>query len=140
MNDKYVLLIEDNPDEALLTQQAFKRGQVTNKLVIVSDGRQALDFLFSCDSQTNLEVNNKPALILLDLNLPLVGGLDLLKEVKSNPNTLNIPIIVLTSSSEDRDKTESYHLGANDYICKPTGLFEFVEIVKKIKITWLDGN
>jgi two-component system, response regulator len=116
---------------------AFKRGQVLNKLAVVSDGKQALDFLFSWDNHVNRDASDKPALILLDLNLPLVSGLDVLKEVRANPDTSRIPVIVLTSSSEERDKTESYRLGANDYICKPTGLLAFVEIIKQIKIKWL---
>jgi two-component system, response regulator len=138
MIDKYVLLVEDNPDEVLLTREAFKRGQIFNKLSVVNDGRQALDFLFSRGNHMNRDTTNKPALILLDLKLPRISGLDVLREVKANPDTSCIPIIVLTSSTEDRDRDESYRLGANDYICKPTALFEFVEIVKKIKIKWLD--
>jgi two-component system, response regulator len=136
--NKYVLLVEDNADDVLLTQQAFKRGQVPNKVTVVSDGRQALDFLFCPKGQENQNTNEKPGLILLDLNLPLVSGMDVLKEVRAKSDTSRIPVIILTTSSEDRDKAESLRLGANDYICKPTGLFEFVEIVKKIKIQWLD--
>jgi two-component system, response regulator len=133
----YVLLVEDNPNEVFLTQQAFKRGEVSNRLAVVYDGQQALDFLFSRNDHVNRDARDKPALILLDLNLPLVSGLDVLKEVRANPDTCYIPVIVLTSSAEDRDKAESYRLGANDYICKPTGLFTFVEIIKQIKIKWL---
>lgn len=137
MTDKYVLLVEDNPNEVFLTQEAFKRGEVSNRLAVVNDGQKALDFLFSRDDHVNRDDIDKPALILLDLNLPLVSGLDVLREVRANPDTSCIPVIVLTSSTEDRDKAESYRLGANDYICKPTGLFAFVEIIKQLKIKWL---
>ncbi len=133
----YVLLVEDNPDEVFLTQRAFKKGEVANPLKVVTDGRQALDFLFSQSSYSNKDINDKPTLILLDLKLPLVNGLDVLKEIKGNPNTSIIPVIVLTSSTEERDRAESSRLGADDYICKPTRLIEFVEIVKSIKLKWL---
>ena len=139
-NNDYVLLVEDNPDEVLLTHRAFKKNNISNPLKTVTDGRQALDFLFSQDSQANRDISNKPALILLDLNLPLVSGLDVLKEIRNNPITSGIPIVVLTSSTENRDKAESYRLGANDYIQKPTGLIDFIEIIKRIKFRWLDCN
>lgn len=136
----YVLLVEDNPDEVFLTQRAFKEGEISNPLKIVSDGGQALDFLFSQGSFTGRDTKDKPVLILLDLNLPLVTGLEVLKEVRQNPNTSLIPIVVLTSSSEDKDLTESYRLGANEFIRKPTGLMEFMEIIKRIKLKWLACN
>ncbi len=138
MNDcGYVLLVEDNPDEAFLTQKAFKKGEVVNPLKIISDGSQALDFLFSQGIHAKKDINDNPVLILLDLKLPLMSGLEVLKAVKANPNTSLIPIVVLTSSTEDEDRTESYRLGANDFINKPTGLTEFVEIIKNIKQKWL---
>ena len=141
MNNRgYVLLVEDNPDEVFITQRAFKKGEVANPLMVVTSGRQALDFLFSQGSYADRDKNDKPAVILLDLKLPLVSGLDVLKELKSNPNTNPIPILVLTSSTEERDQTESYRLGANDFICKPTSLLEFIEIVKTIKARWLDAS
>ena len=141
MNNRgYVLLVEDNPDEVFITQRAFRKGEVANPLTVVTNGRQALDFLFSQGSYADRDKNDKPAVILLDLKLPLVSGLDVLKELKSNPNTNPIPILVLTSSTEERDQTESYRLGANDFICKPTSLLEFIEIVRKIKARWLDPS
>ena len=136
-NCGYVLLVEDNPDEALLTQKAFKKGDVANPLKIVSDGSQALDFLFSQGNYAERDIKDKPVLILLDLKLPLISGLDVLKAVKADLNTCIIPIVVLTSSTEDKDRTESYRLGADDFINKPTGLNEFVEIIKNIKQKWL---
>lgn len=134
---KYVLLVEDNPDEVFLTQRAFQKGEVANPLKVLTDGRQALDFIFSQGNYAGRDINDKPVLILLDLKLPLVNGLDVLKEIKANQNTCLVPVVVLTSSTEDRDRTESYRLGANDYISKPTRLIEFIEIIKNIKQKWL---
>jgi two-component system, response regulator len=133
----YVLLVEDNPDEAFLTQKAFKKGEVTNSLKVVSDGSQALDFLFSEGAYAEKDINDKPVIILLDLKLPLISGLDVLKATKANPNTALIPVVVMTSSTEEKDRAESYRLGASDFINKPTGLTEFVEIIKNIKQKWL---
>jgi DNA-binding response OmpR family regulator len=138
--DKFVLLVEDNPDEAVLAEIAFKRDKVTNKLVLVSDGREALDFLFSQDGYGARDPQDTPALILLDLKLPFVSGLDVLKEIRANQNTASVPVVVLTSSMENADQAESYRLGANDYIRKPTGMSELVEIVKKLKSRWLDST
>jgi len=137
VTDKYVLLVEDNPDDATLTELAFKRARVDNKLISVCDGREALHYLFpQCDGSTR-DSSCMPGLILLDLNLPLVSGLDVLKELKADEDTKGIPVIVLTSSSEESDRTESNRLGASEYIRKPTGLTEFVEIVKRIEARWL---
>lgn len=136
----YVLLVEDNPDEVFLTQRAFQKGEIANPLKVVSDGRQALDFLFSQGSYADRDNGDKPDLVLLDLKLPLVNGLDVLKELRANPNTCHIPVVVLTSSTENRDKTESYRLGASDYISKPTRLNEFIEIIKCIKVRWLGSD
>ena len=138
MNDKFVLLVEDNPDDITLTQFAFRRANVSNKVMVAKDGKEALDF-FSRDGGTG-NLDHKLGLVLLDLKLPIVSGLDVLKEIKSNKYTALIPVIVLTSSIEDSDQTESLRLGANDYIRKPTGLSEFIEIVKQIKAKWLDSN
>jgi two-component system, response regulator len=137
-NNTCILLVEDNPDEIILTQRALKRANCTNQIKVVTNGSQALDFLFPRDISTGNMKKEKPGLILLDLNLPLVSGLDVLKEVKTNPSTQTIPVVVLTSSTEDKDQTESYRLGANDFIRKPTGLNEFIEIIKSIKVKWLD--
>lgn len=136
----YVLLVEDNPDEAVLTRRAFQKGEVSHPLKILTDGSQALDFLFCQGSYADRNNHDQPVLILLDLKLPLVNGLDVLKELKANANTSLIPVIVLTSSTEESDKMESHRLGANDYISKPTRLIEFVEVIKVIKQRWLIGS
>jgi len=140
MSEKYVLLAEDNPDDVTLTEMAFKRGKVANKLEIVRDGREALDFLFGQCQYAGKDPNDKPALVLLDLKLPLVSGLDVLKEIRADKNTSSVPVIILTSSMDDSDQQESLKLGANDYIRKPTGFLQFIEIIQQIKTKWLNSN
>jgi two-component system, response regulator len=137
MNDKYVLLVEDNPDDVVLTELAFKRGRITNKLVVAVDGQEALDFLFCQDKYADRNPAENPGLILLDLKLPYVSGLDVLKKIRADKNTSLIPVVILTSSIEDKDRTESFRLGANDFILKPTGLSLFVEAIQQISAKWL---
>jgi two-component system, response regulator len=137
MNDKYVLLVEDNPDDVTLTEIAFKKSQITNKLVVVVDGQEALDFLFGHGQYAGRDPQDKPALVLLDLKLPLVSGMDVLKEMRADSLTSRIPVVVLTSSMEDNDQVESCKLGANDFIRKPTGFSHFVDIIQQIKVKWL---
>jgi two-component system, response regulator len=137
MNDKLVLLVEDNEDDVTLTEMAFNKGQIAGKLAVVVDGQEALDFLFYQDKYTNRNPVENPALILLDLKLPLVSGLDVLKEVRANRNTSQIPVVVLTSSIEEKDRTDSNRLGANDFIIKPTGYTHFIEVIQQVKAKWL---
>jgi two-component system, response regulator len=138
MIEKYILLVEDNPDDVVLTELAFRKAQVANRLMKVTDGQEALDFLFYHGKYTDRKPVEKPALVLLDLKLPYVSGLDVLKEIRTDKNTSRIPVIMLTSSLEDKDKTDSLKLGANDFILKPTGLSLFVEIIRQIKAHWLE--
>ena len=141
MNGKYVLLVEDNPDDVTLTEMAFRRGKVTNPLVVVSDGQEALDFLDAKGKYSERNPGDKPALILLDLKLPLVSGLDVLKAIRAESRTSQIPtVVVLTSSLEEKDRTDSYKLGANDFIRKPPSYTDFVEVIQQIKAKWLDSN
>ncbi len=137
MTEKYILLVEDNPDDVTLTKMAFKKSQLLNKLVVVINGQEALDYLFCQDKYAQRDVQDAPALILLDLKLPFVSGLDVLKEIRADKRTSQIPVIVLTSSIEDRDKAESYNRGANDFICKPTGFSHYIEVIQQIKAKWL---
>jgi two-component system, response regulator len=138
MTGKLILLVEDNPDDIALTEIAFKKAKCSSKMIVVSNGQEALDFIFSQDKPCNRDFTDKPDLVLLDLNLPLVSGLEVLRRIRAHQETARIPVIILTSSSEDHDQSESRRLGANDYICKPTGLLQFVEIVHKIRMKWLD--
>jgi CheY-like chemotaxis protein len=140
MNNKYILLVEDNPDEVVLAEQAFQKCRISNKLVVVCNGREALDFLFCQKEYLGRDMNEKPALILLDLNLPLVSGQEVLKAIRAEESTSEIPVIVLTSSSDIKDQTESIRLGADDYISKQTEFSQFIEIVQKIKSRWLNSN
>jgi two-component system, response regulator len=137
MNDKLVLLVEDNEDDVTLTEMAFKKGQIPSKLAVVVDGQEALDFLFYQGKYTNRNPVENPALILLDLKLPLVSGLDVLKEIRANKNTSQIPVVVPTSSIEEKDQTDSKRLGANDFIIKPIGYAHFIEVIQQIKTKWL---
>jgi CheY-like chemotaxis protein len=138
MNNKYVLLVEDNENDVTLTEIAFEEARIPNKLKVVFDGQEALDFLFYRGGYTDRTPAEDPALILLDLKLPLISGLEVLKEIKTNKNTNRIPVIVLTSSIEEKDQTEAEDLGANDFIRKPTSFSLFIEIIRQIKAKWLD--
>jgi CheY-like chemotaxis protein len=143
MNDKGVveiLLVEDNPHDAEMAIRALKKHNLANNLVHVTDGEEALDFIFARGAYTERNMENGPKIILLDLKLPKVDGLEVLKVVKSDPRTKIIPIIALTSSSEDKDIIESYRLGVNSYIVKPVDFDKFVEAIKDIGYYWLLVN
>jgi len=138
VTNNYVLLVEDNPDEVFIAQRAFRKAQVSHPMIVVSDGQQALDYLFChnpYDGRTKVE---QPSLILLDLKLPYVSGLEVLKQIRSDDSTKQIPVIVLTCSMEETDQIESFRLGANDFIRKPTSMSQFIEIIQQIKTKWLD--
>ena len=137
MNDNLVLLVEDNEDDVTLTEMALKKGHLPGKLVVVVDGQEALDFVFYQGKYKNRTPAENPAIILLDLKLPLVSGLDVLKEIRANNDTNQIPVVVLTSSIEEKDRTDSNRLGANDFIIKPTGYAHFIEVIQQIKAKWL---
>lgn len=140
MTDKYILLVEDNSDDVILTELAFQKCKVCSKLVAIKDGRAALDFLFCRGKYSERSIDEKPSLILLDLNLPIVSGKDVLNAIRTSKSFSNIPVIVLTSSSEEKDQTESYKLGANEYISKPTGFNQFIRVLQQIKSKWLDPD
>ena len=137
MYDKYVLLVEDNDDDVTLTEMAFEKVKVSNRLEIVSDGQEALDFLHYHGKYTDRAPVENPALVLLDLKLPLVSGLDVLKEIRDNPMTRQIPVVVLTSSIEEKDRAEADRLGADDFIRKPTSYSSFIDVIQQIKTKWL---
>jgi two-component system, response regulator len=136
VNNKNILLIEDNPDDVALAEIAFKKARIPDRLLVANDGKQALNYLFS--QKDSEQAENKPDLILLDLKLPVISGLEVLRIIKANRDTLDVPVIVLTSSSEEKDQKESYRLGASAYIRKPTSITEFIEIIKQIKAQWLN--
>jgi CheY-like chemotaxis protein len=132
-----ILYVEDNPNDIELTLHAFKKFHLANDIVIARDGEEALDLLFGKDRLETGELNNTPRVILLDLKLPKVDGLEVLRKVKSDDRTKMIPVVVLTSSREEKDIIESYRLGVNSYIVKPVDFEKFVEAVKTFGLYWL---
>jgi CheY-like chemotaxis protein len=135
-----ILLIEDNPNDAELTIRALKRNNIENKLIHLNDGELALDFLFGTGKYEGRNTNNKPKVILLDLKMPKVSGIELLTKIKANESTKNIPVVVLTSSKENPDIERSYSLGANSYIVKPVEFDNFIKAVSEIGMYWLILN
>ena len=132
-----ILLVEDNPTDAELAMRALKKNNLSNKLVWVKDGAEALDFLYCRGAYANRECNHIPHVILLDLRLPKVDGLEVLRTVKNDERTRYIPVVVLTSSKEDRDVAESYKLGVNSYISKPVEFDAFAKTVAELGMYWL---
>ena len=137
INEVEILLVEDNPTDAELCIRALKKNNLANKLVWVKDGEEALDFIFAGGKYTDREMENKPKVMLLDLRLPKVDGMEVLRRVKSDERTRIIPVVVLTSSKEDRDITESYRLGVNSYISKPVEWEAFVSVISELGLYWL---
>jgi two-component system response regulator len=135
-----ILLVEDNMADAELALHAFKKHKIANHVLHVQDGAEALDFLFSRGAYSNQPLLQNPRLILLDLKLPKVDGLQVLKELKGNPATKAIPTILLTSSNEERDLVASYQLGVNSYIQKPVNFMEFQDVVRQLGLYWLVVN
>jgi len=131
-----ILLVEDNPDDVLLTRRALKKNNILNSLVVVSDGQEAFDFLFGDGSATSVPAP-VPCLVLLDLKLPKVSGLEVLQRLRAEERTRLTPVVVLTTSSEERDLVESYSLGANSYVRKPVDFNEFVDAVQQLGMYWL---
>lgn len=130
-----ILLVEDNPQDLELTLRALKKAKFANNIEVARDGVEALDFIFGAGGDRLVE--QAPRVILLDLKLPKVDGLEVLRRVKSDPRTRTIPVVVLTSSKEQRDVVESYHLGVNSYIVKPVNFDRFAEAVRDLGLYWL---
>lgn len=140
MADAFILLAEDNPDDIELTLYAFREGNFAKDVKVVQDGQEALDFLFAAGSYEARDVTDVPALILLDLNMPKVGGLEVLRRVRADVRTKHIPVVVLTTSDEQKDITEGYELGINSYIRKPVDFDNFVDTVRQLGLYWLVMN
>jgi len=132
-----ILLVEDNPDDVELTRRALGRNGIINEMIVVDDGAEALDYLFCRGSYAERDCNEVPAIILLDLKLPKLGGLDVLKQIRENHATSLLPVVVLTSSREEQDILNSYKLGANSYVRKPVDFIQFTEAVKQLGLYWL---
>ncbi|ETX07311.1 MAG: chemotaxis protein CheY [Candidatus Entotheonella gemina] len=135
-----ILLIEDNPDDIELTLHALQRHQLANRVEVVRDGAEALEFLFCVGAYAHRRIDTPPKLVLLDLKLPKVNGLEVLRQLKADPRTRMIPITVLTSSREDHDINESYQLGVNSYIVKPVDFVQFADAVRQLELYWLVIN
>ena len=135
-----ILLVEDNPTDAELCIRALKKSNLANKLVWVKDGAEALDFIFAAGAYSGRRITNGPKVILLDLRLPKVDGMEVLRRIKNDERTRTIPVVVLTSSREDRDVAESYQLGVNSYISKPVEFDEFAKTVSELGLYWLLVN
>lgn len=132
-----ILLVEDNPTDAEMTIDALKERNLANNLVWVKDGAEALDFLFAQGTYTDRDIAKLPKVVLLDLRLPKVDGIEVLRKVKADERTRTIPVVVVTSSKEDRDVVESYNLGVNSYIAKPVVFDEFSQVVSQLGLYWL---
>ena len=139
MREGTILLVEDNQDDEALSMRAFHRNNIRNPVVCVRDGQEALDWLF-CEGQYADRAPEVPAVVLLDLKLPKVDGLEVLRRVRANPATKLLPIVILTSSREDRDRLEGYTHGANSYIQKPVDFEQFVDAIRQLGLYWLVLN
>lgn len=137
LNEVEILLVEDNPTDAELAIRALKEYNLANKLVWLKDGAEALDFIFAQGQYSDRSVENAPKVMLLDLKLPRVDGLEVLEKIKSDKRTGTIPVVVVTSSSEERDIVTSYNLGVNSYILKPVEFDKFVDAIKEVGLYWL---
>jgi len=133
-------LIEDNPSDIALTRRALEKARIANELVIAEDGQEALDYLFATGAYVGRDVSHQPMLTLLDLKLPKVPGLEVLRRIRSDAITHRIPVVILTSSNEEQDVTASYDLGSNSYIRKPVDFKQFVHAVGQLGLYWLVLN
>lgn len=138
--EKIILLIEDNSDDVALTLRAFRKSNLRNEIVVAEDGADALDYLFGEGKHAGRNTDVMPTLILLDLKLPKVTGLEVLKKIRMDPKTRLLPVVVLTSSVEDQDLIMSYQLGANSYLRKPVDFNKFIEAVQQLGLYWLVLN
>ena len=140
MSDGVILLVEDNPDDELLAMRALRKNKVTNEVVVAHDGVEALDYLFASGPYAGRDTSTMPSLILLDLKLPRVNGLEVLKRLRSDERTRLLPVVILTSSKERKDMLEGYGFGANSYVRKPVNFEQFVRAVEQLKLYWLGLN
>lgn len=137
---KSILLVEDNPNDEILTIRALKKNNIMNEVIVVRDGKQALDYLFAEGEHEGRDLSDQPQVTLLDLNLPKIDGLEVLRRIRSNERTKLLPVVVLTTSREDQDVISSYQLGANSYIRKPVDFDQFIKAVGQLGLYWLVLN
>jgi two-component system, response regulator len=140
MDNRVILLVEDNADDEALTLRALKKNNIKNELVVARDGVEALDYLFATGSYAGRDLTAMPQVILLDLKLPRVDGLEVLRRIRADERTRLLPVVVLTSSNEEQDRFTSYGLGANSYVRKPVDFGQFIEAVRQLGLYWLILN
>lgn len=140
MSNKLVLLVEDNPDDEALTIRSLRKANVANEIEVVRDGREAVEFLFCEGRHADRDQSHMPGLVLLDLKLPKQNGIEVLQRMRADPRTKLIPVVILTSSSEDEDIVRSYQSGANSYVRKPVDFAEFADAIAKVGLYWVILN
>jgi len=140
MEGKVILLVEDNPDDEALTLRALKKNNIGNELVVAHDGAEALDYLFAEGQYAERDTQIMPQVILLDLQLPKVGGLEVLRRMRADQRTKRLPVVILTSSNEEQDRINGYDLGANSYVRKPVEFGDFIEAIRNLGLYWLVLN
>ena len=140
MSTKKILLVEDNPSDVGLTRRALERSHVTNELVVVEDGQDALDYLFGSGAHAGRDASDLPALVLLDLKLPRVAGLEVLRRIRADERTRRLPVVILTSSTEEKDVAAGYDNGGNSYIRKPVDFEQFASAIQQAGLYWLVLN
>ncbi len=140
MANKIIFLVEDNPDDEALTLRALKKNKIGNEVVVAHDGVEALDFFFATGAHADRDPRSMPAITLLDLKLPKIDGLEVLRRLRDNDHTKLLPVVILTSSKEEQDLINGYKLGANSYIRKPVDFDQFVEAVRQLGLYWLVLN
>lgn len=137
MSTKAILLVEDNPDDEALTLRAFRKNNISNEVIVARDGVEALDYLFGSGKYTGRDTGSLPQVVLLDLKLPKLDGLEVLRRIRAEELTRTLPVVVLTSSKEDQDLISSYRLGCNSYVRKPVNFEEFLDAARNLGLYWL---
>jgi CheY-like chemotaxis protein len=140
VNSKAILLVEDNQSDIELTKRALERGRVANELIVAEDGQEAVDYLFGSGAYAGRDISSPPSIVLLDLKLPRITGLDVLRRIRADARTRRIPVVILTSSKEEQDIAASYDLGVNSYIRKPVDFKQFEESIRQLGMYWLVLN
>lgn len=137
MNTKSILLVEDNPDDEALTLRALKKNHVCNEIIVARDGAEALDYLFGTGAHAGRDIRITPQVILLDIKLPRIDGLEVLRRLRADPRTEHVPVVILTSSTEETDMLKGYQNGANSYVRKPVDFNAFIDVVRNLGLYWL---